>query len=166
MGIITNSDFVGKFELSITQFNTDLIDSYIERYEKLYLTKLLGVELYNLFISDLDVNNVPQTAIYETIYNALSIDVDNEVLFSYGMKDLILGIVYYEYTKDNVIKQTPIGSVKTKNENSEVTSNNQWLTNRYNESIESFKAIQYYINDNLNDYPTFNGQVIKYEYFL
>ena len=166
MALITNSDFVGKFELSITQFNTDLIDSYIERYEKLYLSKLLGVELYSLFMSDLDVNNEPQTAIYETIYNALSVDVDNEVLFSYGMKDLILGIVYYEYTKDNVIKQTPIGSVKPTAENSEVTMNNQWLTNRYNESIESFKAIQHYILQNKDDYPTFNGQVIKYEYFL
>lgn len=166
MSIVVNSDFVGKFELSITQFNTDLIDSYIDRYEKIYLTKLLGVELYNLFIADLDVNNVPQTTKYETIYNALSVDVYNEVLFSYGMKDLILGVVYYNYTKDNVVKQTPIGSVKSKAENSEVMFNNQWLTNRYNESLESFKAIQHYILQNENDYPTFNGQVIKYEYFL
>lgn len=164
--LVVNSDFVGKFELALTQFNVDKIDSYIERYEGYYLTQLLGSELYSLFLADLDVNNVPQTPIYQSIYNVLSIDLDSKVLFSNGIKDMLLGLIYYHYSLDEIIKQTPIGNVKQNAENSVTMMNNQWLTNRFNESLDSFKAIQGYILQNDSDYPTFNGQNVKYEYFL
>lgn len=164
--IVNNADFVGKFELAINQYSTDKIDAYIERYEPYYLTMLLGKELKDLFISDLDVNNVPQTAIYQTIYEALSIDLDNQVIFSYGIKEMLLGFIYYHYCKDETIKQTPVGSVKPNTENSINVGTIHYLTNRYNESVESLNAIQTYILENESDYSTFNGQKVKFEYFF
>lgn len=164
--IVNNADFVGKFELSINQYTTDKIDAYIERYEPYYLTMLLGKELKDLFISDLDVNNVPQTTKYQTIYNALSIDLDNKIIFSYGIKEMLLGFIYYHYCKDETIKQTPVGSVKPNTENSTNVGTSLYTTNRYNESVDCLIAIQTYILENESDYTTFNGQRVKFEYFF
>lgn len=164
--IVNSSDFVNKFELAVNQFNESKIDAYIDRYEPYYLSQLLGKELKDLFISDLDVNNIPQTPIYETIYNPLSIDLDSQVVFSYGIKEMLLGFIYYHFTKDETIKQTPVGSVKPNTENSLNVGTSQYLTNRFNESVESLIAIQRYIIENENDYPTFNGQNVKFEYFF
>jgi hypothetical protein len=166
MGIVINSEFVGKYALNLNQYNIDKIDSYIEKYEKHYLSNMLGAELYALFIADLDVNNVPQTTIYENIFNSFIRDYNSTVSTSNGIKEMLLGFIFYHITSDMVVNQTSIGGTKAKNENSTVMGKNASITTRFNEAVDTYKAIQCYILDNSVDYPTFNGQPIKYEYFF
>lgn len=166
MGIVINSEFVGKYALNLNQYNVDKIDLYIEKYEKYYLSHLLGAELYALFIADLDVNNVPQTPIYENIFNSFIRDYNSTVSISNGIKEMLLGFIYYEISSDLIVNQTSIGGTKAKNENSTVMGKNASITTRFNEAVDTYKAIQCYILDNSVDYPTFNGQPIKYEYFF
>ena len=165
MSIVVNSDFVGKYELTLTQYNTDLIDSYIERYEKQYLIKLLGGGLYDLFIADLTAG-VPTTAIYLSIFNPLYVDLWCETLVSNGIKEMLLGFIYYHYTLDQQQQQTSVGVTAPKSENSAGIDMNHISQNRFNENVESFKAIQSYIQTNSSDYPTFNGSTIKLQYHL
>ncbi len=166
MGIVVNSDFVGKYALNLNQYNIDKIDLYIEKYEKYYLSQMLGAELYALFIADLDVNNEPQTPIYENIFNSFIRDYNSTVSTSNGIKEMLLGFIFYHITSDMVVNQTSIGGTKTKNENSTVMGKNASITTRFNEAVDTYKAIQCYILDNSVDYTTFNGQPIKYEYFF
>jgi hypothetical protein len=166
MGIVINSEFVGKYALNLNQYNIDKIDSYIEKYEKYYLSNMLGAELYALFIADLDVNNVPQITIYENIFNSFIRDYNSTVSTSNGIKEMLLGFIFYHITSDMVVNQTSIGGTKAKNENSTVMGKNASITTRFNEAVDTYKAIQCYILDNSVDYPTFNGQPIKYEYFF
>lgn len=166
MSIVLNSDFVGKYELTLTQYNTSLIDSYITKYEKYYLTKMLGKALYDLFIADL-VSGVPQTAIYQTIFNPLYVDTFvNGESESKGIKEMLLGFIYYHYTLDSQQKQTSTGVVNPKNENSDSVNLNSISISRFNDNVESYKTIQSYIQEHSSDYPTFNGKDLKYEYFL
>ena len=69
MSIVVNTDFKGEYNVSKNCY--DLIDFYIEKYEKKYLTKLLGAELYALFIADLTVTDpqVPQTQRFIDIFD-------------------------------------------------------------------------------------------------
>ncbi|CAB4128570.1 hypothetical protein UFOVP104_50 [uncultured Caudovirales phage] len=166
MSIVINSEFVGKYSLNLNQYNIDKIDIYIEKYEKYYLSHLLGAELYALFIADLDINNIPQTSIYENIFNSFIIDYNSTVLSSNGIKEMLLGFIYYHITSDLIVNQTSIGGTKAKNENSTVMGKNASITTRFNEAIDTYKAIQCYILDNSVDYTTFNGQPIKYEYLF
>ena len=53
MSLIIADDFTGKYEVHISQFTADKLQEYIDRYETSILNKLLGVELYNLFITDI-----------------------------------------------------------------------------------------------------------------
>lgn len=165
MSIVLNSDFVGKYELTLTQYNTALIDSYIAKYEKEYLIKLLGKSLYDLFIADL-VSGVPQTTIYEAIFEPLYIDLFCGFSESNGIKEMLIGFIYYHYTLDTQQQQTSVGVTAPKSENSEGVNLNSISISRYNDNVQSYKTIQRYIQQNSSDYPTFNGKDLKYEYFL
>jgi hypothetical protein len=168
MSLVLNSDFTGKYKLALTQFNTGEIDAYIAKYEKEYLLQLLGAELYALFIADLNAATpqVPVSAIYLSLFNAFNEDDNKVIRSSDGMVEMLKGFIYYQYTKDLVQNQTPIGSTMPKNENSTVMALNQSMCTRFNDQVLSYQSIQWYICDNSTDYPLYNGQKLKFEYFL
>ena len=166
MGLfVTINDFTGKFALSTGMYANTNIQSYIDRYEDIYLTELLGVKLYNLFIADL-VSNVPVTAKYTKIFNAFKEELDIRLIISKGMKDMLVGFIYFEYMKDSITQTTPIGVVKQSTENSTPISAHTPIYLRYNESVKNYRAIQDYIMQNLSTYPLFRGYTKQYAYWL
>ena len=166
MGLfVTINDFTGKFAISTGMYANTNIQSYIDRYEDIYLTELLGVKLYNLFIADL-VSNVPVTAKYTKIFNAFKEELDIRLIISKGMKDMLVGFIYFEYMKDSVTQTTPIGVVKQSTENSTPISAHTPIYLRYNESIKNYRAIQDYIMQTLGTYPDFRGYMKQYAYWI
>lgn len=169
MSIVLNSDFVGKYEINVNQYNETLIDAYIAKYEKQYLLKLLGATLYGLFVADLTgTPEEPQTAIYVTIFESFEIDNEglNNILVSNGIKEMLTGFIYYHLTLDNQQSQTSIGVVSPNAENGTMIAMNSITNSRYNDNVETFRAIQEYIMLNSTDYPDFNGQELPYNYHL
>lgn len=165
---ITYSDFgKGKFELHHGMYEQAKIQAYIDKYERQYLVKLLGVELFNEFVADL-VAGVPQSAKYLKIYNPFEYDnVDCYIHISEGMIDMIKGFVYYQYLKDLTNTVAVSGNVRQAGENSEnVSTLNSMIYTRYNDSVRTFKAIQYYICDFNSDYLKYNGMSIGLAYWL
>jgi hypothetical protein len=166
MSILLNTDFTGKYHIALTKFNDNDIDAYIEKYEKKYLMKLLGVELYNLFIDELDLNNPPVNPIYKVIFDPLSFDDGCDIVVSNGMKEMLKGFIYFHWVFDEQQQQTPIGTTKQSSENSQVLNITGLSVTRFNEGVETYKAIQRYIELNQSDYIAFNGQYLGYEYIL
>ena len=159
MGIlITKLDFVGKYNLA--KNINDNIDAIIDNYEEQYLIDMLGFDLYELFKLDL-VNKIPQAAIYLDIYNKFTVNIDNIVISSKGMKDMLLNLIFFEYSRFNKIKNTTSGQVVNQVEVS-VPASNVPLFTYYNNGVKSYKAIQSFVyNDNVN-YPLFEGINKKY----
>ena len=160
---ITYNDFgKGKFELHHGMYEQAKIQAYIDKYERQYLVKLLGVELFNQFIGDL-VAGVPQTAKYTKIYSPFEYDNANcNINISEGMTDMIKGFVYYQYLKDATNTVAVSGNVRPLGENSEnVSTLNSMIYTRYNDSVRTFKAIQYYMCDYSSDYLKYNGISIR-----
>lgn len=159
MGILIDSDdFVGVFELAQGTYIDADIDAYIDQREKDILVNLLGVELFDLFEADL-VSQVPATPIYETIYNSFYIDDDSCVRSSDGMKKMLLGLIYFYYVRDDSSVNTAMGNRVNNAENSrESNSSERGLVQRYNKAVDTYQSIQWYICDNDDVYPTYNGQ--------
>jgi len=165
---ITYDDFgKGKFELHHGMYEQTKIQAYIDKYERQYLVKLLGVDLFNLFVADL-VAGVPQLAIYLKIYNPFEYDnVNCYVYISEGMIDMIKGFVYYQYLKDLTNTVAVSGNVRPLGENSEnVSTLNSMIYTRYNDSVRTYKTIQKYICDFNSDYLQYNGIGISTAYWL
>lgn len=159
--IIVKDDFVGKFDL-VKSIN-DKIESYIETYEESYLRELLGINLFNLYKADV-VNHLPVTASYLTITNPLFIEQNGYSIISNGIKDMLLGFIFFEYVRDNKIKQSMSGSVVNSVDNSNNDFTQEFLFQRYNESIDIYKNIQLYIELNKSTYTTYNGFIKGYSY--
>ena len=159
--IIVKDDFVGKFDL-VKSIN-DKIESYIAIYEESYLRELLGVNLFNSYKADV-VSHLPFTASYLTITNPLYIEQSGYSIVSNGIKDMLLGFIFFEYVRDNKIKQSMSGSVVNGVDSSNNDFTQEFLFQRYNESIDIYKNIQLYIELNKATYPTYNGFTKGYSY--
>ena len=164
MAILEVNDFSnGRYKIPVNlKQETDLNEkiAYVEGY---YLPRLLGVELYDLFILDLaaPVAGDPTDARFVKIYNPFNYQQAGncEILVqSEGIKEMLKGFVYYLYTRDTVSRITTVGIKKTDSENSQnLTAIKHDITSRYNEAITTYKAIQYYICENEADYTEYNG---------
>jgi hypothetical protein len=161
--IVQTSDFVGEYKVSQSRF-TELA-RYIETYEKYYLIRLLGKDLYDLFIADLTLvtPQVPQTLPYQSIFNPFEQDNNSCLIVSEGIKQMLVMFIYFHYVRDMAQLNTTTGVVNNVNENSTNPSYNGYnLTEAYNKAIDTYQSIQWYINENDTDYPDYNGQSLFY----
>jgi len=160
--IIQISDFDGgRFSIAVNSFQENELQAYIDQYQKEALIDLLGLELYELLILDLDANGVPQSQIYLDIFNDFYKEIYGEYERSQGIKFYLKGIIYFHYVRDLYNRQTTVGVKKVKGENSDSVNVFDIYT-RYNNSIETGKVIQAYIYNNDTDYPTFKGQELDF----
>jgi hypothetical protein len=159
--ILSVADFIGKYELHTGMYDQNKIQAYIDKYEPRYLRQLLGVDLAADFVGDLNNQQIPKSPNFLEIYNPFAFDSGyNFYLFngiyegtgqllSDGIKEMLLGFIYFEYAKDLVNQMTPFGNVKPKSENSDIANTLfSMMYTRYNESITSYRAIQHYVRMN------------------
>jgi hypothetical protein len=154
--LVTINDFMvgGKYELHTGNYDTDRLQDYIDKYEKRYLTELLGATLFEEFEADLVLGGgLPTEPRFEVIFEPLSVDYNWTIIYSEGMIEMLKGFIYYEYIKDQISQMTPIGMVTPAGQNSR-ESNSLYLQiyTRYNEAARTYKAIQRYILNNSNEY--------------
>ena len=156
--LIVKGDFVGKYALATSTKGNDNIDAYIVEYEEQILIDLLGLELFELFKADVNVSTKkPNTDIYLALYDRLNFEYCNRLLTSFGIKNILLSIIYFYYVRDNTAKQTVNGDVKIQTEVSQ-PADQTYLLLRYNEAIMAYSVIQRYCLENETDvYPTFKG---------
>lgn len=151
-----------RYEIGTNGESEITLESYIVDNELRILQQLFGKELYDLFIADLDVNNIPQTQIYIDIFNPFFEDrltCPNQHFESDGIIEMLRYFTFVDYVNNQKITNTVVGNVASSMENSERASNAiAGLSSRYNRGVESYRAIQIYIIENETSYPTFNGQ--------
>lgn len=170
MAILQESDFdSGRYEIPTNTFQEESLEDYIDMVESTYLPQLFGVELYDLFITDLTgTPSVPQSARFLQIFNAFNDQTDGCLTQSKGMKVMLQGFVYYLYPRDRVTRITTDGIKVTTGENSDnITGIGHSLTSRYNDGIEAFQAIQKYMcTIDPDTYPEFEGVYKRYNHIF
>ena len=152
---VTVASFINKYETTHNEFDTAKLTNYISRYETITLIELFGKELYDLYVIGIGAAD----PLYEFLRDPFTVQLDyGTILNSRGVDDVILGVVYYYYHIDNYTQQSINGGVKNTGENSVnvsvVVAN---IQSRWGEGVDSYQAIQGYICDNLDVYPTFKG---------
>ena len=166
MGLIISAseDFsYGKYTINDSDWTRQSLKEYVKQNEKRFIYELLGVELGDLFIADLGANKEPQTQRFINIYEPLAFNWSHRLIMSKGMKEVIKGLIYSEFVREQNYKNNINGSGRNLYEQGEVISaNNAGIAHKYNESVESFWAIQMYIHENRTDYPEYKGSVKQY----
>lgn len=177
--IVAISDFLGDQFLPEDDFTEDFFDPMLDDWHDSFIYKLLGAELGKLFLADLDPNGVPQAARFLDIYNKFAEDTStvggfwgsfyedcpfrNGLVESKGMKYFMKGIIWWYFARNNNVVATLAGNKTSLSENTEVNFDNGNLARNYNNAINTGKAIQWYIWDNSDVYPEFNGKHLDYQ---
>ena len=162
MSIVVKTDFKGEYNVAKTCY--DQLETFIEKYEKKYLTRLLGAELYTLFKDDLTTGTpqVPQTQRFTNIFDEFSID-DHDCLYcSDGIRKMLVQLIYFHYVVELQTENTAGGTVMNSVELGVNAAYKNNLVIAYNEGITNAKNIQWYIWDNELEYTEENMQ--KFEY--
>ncbi len=163
MAILTISDFENGRYIIPTQGQTAVdLGIYIDRIEFEYLPLLFGKDLYDLFIADLAAPTAgePTEARFVEVYNPFTKQPSDCVLAqSTGIVDMLKGLVYYHFIKDDTSRVTSVGIKLTTGDNSNnVTAIHHDILCRFNDSICTYQAIQWWMRDeDQANYPEFEG---------
>ncbi len=163
MGLVQTTDFVGEYKVSQSIY--DSLTKYIEKYEEYYLIRLMGVDLYNLFVADLTVTTPqqPQTQRFLDIYNPFNLDEGRCIKSSEGMVKTLVQLIYFHYVRDINYEQTDSGVMRTTSEVSNILAYQGYnLLEAYNDGVKNYKEIQWYICDKSDVYPEENTQILSY----
>ena len=163
--IVSISDFVGEFQLQQDNNTESKFDLIRDEHSRTYVRRLLGAELGNLFLTDLDANGpTALTARFQSIYDAFEEDFNYEIIESKGLKFFIKSVVWFYYARQNNVIVSLGGNKAATSQNSEPTNNGIWMAHMFNKGVETANAIQWYILQNASTYPEFNGQRIPYNF--
>lgn len=161
--LVTISDFTGAFATPVDKFTEpNEVTPFIEAYQFDLIYLIMGAELGDLFIADLDANGVPQTQRFEDLYNAFVEDYNSCLVKSEGIKEMVKIYLYSKLAANNNISFNMAANVVKQGENSVTTSSAMWIAKKYNQAIATAKAIQWYIGQNSSVYPEENMQEIEY----
>ena len=171
MILLQTSDFTGFNYLNIGTNETVKLQAYIDRYEREYILKLLGVDLGVAFIDDLA--NVSQDARFTVIQDSFELQDSSGLMhISRGMVDFLCAAIAYHYVKDNQAKHSVSGVAAKLAEAGTVKSQEngyRFAEKRWNEALETAESIQWYckIYDSAT-YPEYKGQEFepKFSAFL
>lgn len=159
--IVKKEDFTGLYKVSQSKYTN--MDEYIERFEKYYLLRLMGSDLYDLFKADLTGDpEVPQAARFISLFDPFNLDDGNCMRESEGIKKMLIQFIYFHYTRDTYHTHTVGGHVR---DNQTATNNLVYEANleeAYNKGVRNFREIQWYIDDSFADYPEENMQYIGF----
>ena len=171
MILLTVDDFTGFFELAQSTANIPLLQSYIDRYERDYIHRLLGVELGELYIADLTAPSAPYTTLTNAFYEQDDCDV---IWSSLGMKDFLKAAVFYHYVFQEQVQHSQSGVTISLAETSHVVTPENaaaFARRRYNACCVTYptsdkkttaEAIQWKCEtDDPDSFPTYNGTKIK-----
>ena len=182
MSITVPSDYQDILAISQNKYDQQDLQKYIDEYEEDYLICMLGKELYDLFISDLDpITNLPTTQRFIDIYNPIYFEGNHNIYDPFyldcfchlkpkkteGIPEMLKEFVYFHYGRDMNVQNTITGYVRADNENSTNVPFTETKGIRvYNKGIYNYNGIIYYIHQNKDVYPEWDGYVKEYTGYI
>lgn len=146
--LISIDDFKGYLKVSQNVHAGDDFDEFILRdQDKLFLDLLPG-NLYLDFIADVNAANPtagePSKEKYIDLLNGTSYTDGDKVIIVRGALEALKHFVYWTSIQEEPYKNSPSGTVVTKNENSETINRKQLnaqTNKRYNEGVELYEVL-------------------------
>ncbi len=155
------SDFKQQTNVAKDIFTKPELQGYIDKFEVSYLQELLGSDLYNDFATDFAITGTsPTDPKFVEIWNPFCIDDSCGIKRSEGILEMLSLFIYFEFLRDQPIKNNISGPTQNEQANSSAPQFSQTnVFNNYNEAVMTYRAIQWIICDNPNgyDWTKFNG---------
>lgn len=154
--IVKLTDFeIGPNSINSNSYQDNDLNACIDTHEKAFLIKILGPELADLYLANVDAGGTPSNPDFIALNDPLTVFIKNRYVSSTGIKSILKGFIRAEWVKELQLSQFPTGVSITKSENS--TNLNESYFLGFNEMVTQTRAVQMYCRQNISLYPTFKG---------
>ena len=141
-------DYIYNLNIAKSGTDTEFFAGFCFQIEKEILSGknyiepgLLGKQLYNELISDLDASNEPQSQKFIDLINGVTYTQGGNTYNWIGLKEMLKYFVYASYLKYRYSFETGIGSVKLSGVNSTLINRKDLY---YKANTEFNKGVEYY----------------------
>lgn len=165
-----------KYALARTEDTDPILQDYIDTYEKKFIYDLLGVELGNIVIDELEnetgsgsdgldtrIENVIRPFVVQDATGHFRDWDSNQprIFQSLGMADMLTAFIYFMYVFETQLQHTQSGVALYMGESAKVLSPREAVRlaeRKWNSALNTVDAIQYRCKFELPDvYPEFKG---------
>jgi len=159
---VNTDDFKsGPLRVAFNNLSEQYLQGVIDATERTMMSAVLGAELSKLMTADYDPLTGFSEQRFADIFAPFEIDHEKELVVSDGIKQMLMLMIYFEYVRYQPFQNRETGNTTATNENSVQTSGiGSGLYLRYNESVNNAHSIQWFIRENADIYPEYNGQCL------
>lgn len=164
MGLIVKyKDFQSAYSFAVHYDIEPLAETEINRYEKEWLIRIFGMEMYEDFVI-----NYQTDPNYIKLFEDLTVEHwctfmgCREFLLSRGLKTCLLGLVYFSLNKNKNFTGTSSGVKQINQDLADSIPLVNLVNMRYNESINDVNCMQAYMRKKCSEYPLFKGERFLY----
>lgn len=163
MSLISSQDFTGIYAVGKNVLTSTEIEQFIALKEDAYCSMLFGAEFWDEIKATIDYGESDEP-LYNVLIQPFNKDVRCDVLNSIGLKNMLIGLIYFDFIAYSSTRPNFAGGLSAKKaENSEVSVSPQIQAHdKWNESVMTSRSIQVYIKANRKDYPLFKGKEIPF----
>ena len=133
--------------------NISDFDLFAQEVQRNYVQRLLGDDLYNALILDLDGNGDPTEARFTELLDGKTYDINNRKRIFRGLRLYASYLWIYTYSLDSGAKVTPIGAQLFKDEEAENAQSKQEFRQLRDHAISSANGLEDSIIEYLQDFP-------------
>ena len=167
--ILATTDFIADYRISFdpkNQYQVARVTEIMAEYERKIMLKLIGSEMYNEILDSTlggGVETPSDDLVY--IFNAFYYSNCGTIIMSDGMKTMLARMVYLYIARNSMAGNTLIGD---RNASAEVSNGVDAVSpvRIYNQGVDTYNAIQYYIGLNRDKYPTYTGICERHSSFI
>lgn len=166
MSLIDSTYFVGDIQLDVGEYST--LSSFITVYEKQFLIKAFGYELYKEIAaydsetSDQRIKDLVEGKEYTIDWNGRSQLIKYNGLINTDLISPIAYYVYYHFVRGQASINVTTGQIKPNNENASNADLSMQVQGSWNRLLEltgyegqnlNIPSIYNFINENITEYP-------------
>lgn len=172
MILLSLSDFTTLFSLAQATASNPTLQAFIDKYEASYIKRILGVELGEKFITDVQGEDADSDEIesrFQILIDGFTKqDSCGHIMENRGMKEILAALVYYHYVTETQAKHTQSGVTLNQAEVSTILSPEnatRFGEQKWNGALSSIEAVQWWcdVEDRAN-YTEYNGTYLRPRY--
>jgi len=151
--LLSYTDFVDDRQLNISTALDTAFASFLERIEVLFLRKVLGVSLYNLFYDGIKADTIE--AKWSNLFNGCDFVSGSDTYHFDGLKRALIDYSFVTYIQDKTTTNVTSGNVATKQNNADSLTPIGKLIDAQNECLDLIDDLDVFISLFESDYPNF-----------
>jgi hypothetical protein len=155
--LLTPEEFIGLHKLAGSIENDILLQQYIDEYEKDAVYKLFGITMGKAMIADAGYSGGTwANANLEKVFKPFQeVGSGDEQWVSKGLKEILKAYILWHYASKTTVQHTQAGVTTDNVDTQSKVDPGRFAETRWNQMLDSWEAIQAYIDENSADYPDY-----------